>query len=302
MEIRQLRYFVAVAEELNFSKAAIRLHMSQPPLSHQIKLLEEELGLVLLQRDKRSVRLTPPGLVYLSECRAVLDRLQAATSRARHLALGTAGSLRVGLATSAVDQVMPGLLAQLRQQRSLADVTFTDMGSEEQVRALAHDRLDLGFIHARIPVKGLRRQTVHSEGFAVVLPRAHPLAGRAKFRLAELAGEPMVSFSREQRSALFDTLVAVCMNAGFSPRLVHVARHPMSMFQMVRHGLGVCIVPSSYATAVGDELHVHHLPLSVGALQLDAVWNPDNPSELLRYVVEHLLPSDSARSEAMAKA
>ena len=239
VDLRQLRYFVTVAEELNFSRAALRLHMSQPPLSHQIKALEDELGVVLLERNRREVKLTPAGRNFLADSRALLDQAQVATQRARQSGLGQAGSLRVGMATSAIDRVLPAFMSGMREHLPLVHVVLTDMSSEEQVRSLAQDRLDLGFVHARVAAKALARQAVHAEVFAVVLPEDYPLARRSSIELRDLAVEPMVSFSPEHRSALFDSLVAVCMNAGFSPRLVHVARHPASMFQMVRQRLGI---------------------------------------------------------------
>lgn len=291
MDLRQLRYFVTVAEELNFSRAALRLHMSQPPLSHQIKMLEEELGIVLLERNRREVKLTAGGRTFLHDSRALLDQAQVALHRARLSGQGRTGTLRVGMATSAIDRVLPAFLAGVRERGALAQVVLTDMGSEDQVRALTQDRIDLGFVHARVVAKALDRRPVHIEGLAVVLPQGHALAGRSALGLLDLAEEPMITFSREHRSALFDSLVAACMNAGFSPRLVHVARHPMSMFQMVRQGLGICVVPASYASTVGNGLCVFALPPAAGVIQIDAVWRPDITSPLLQEVVDFVLPN-----------
>lgn len=290
MDLRQLRYFVTVAEELNFSRAALRLHMSQPPLSHQIKMLEDELGVVLLERNRREVKLTAAGRTFLHDSRALLDQAQVALQRARLSGQGRTGTLRVGMATSAIDRVLPAFLAGVRERGALAQVVLTDMGSEDQVRALTQDRIDLGFVHARVVAKALCRRPVHSEGLAVVLPEGHGLARRNALGLLDLAEEPMITFSREHRSALFDSLVAACMNAGFSPRLVHVARHPMSMFQMVREGLGICVVPASYAGAAGQGLCVFTLPPEAGVIQIDAVWRPDITSPLLQEVVDFVLP------------
>lgn len=289
MDLRQLRYFVTVAEELSFSRAALRLHMSQPPLSHQIKALEEELGVLLLARNRREVRLTDAGRAFLRDSRTLLDQAQAATNRAKQAASGHLGVLRIGMATSAIDRVMPVFLARLNEALGVVQVVMTDMGSDEQVRALAQDKLDLGFVHARVAARSLARLPVHVESFAIVLPAGHALAGREGLGLRDLAEEPMVTFSREHRSALFDMLVAACMNAGFSPRLVHVARHPMSMLQMVRHGLGVSVVPASYTVAAGPDIAVHPLPEAEGRLQIDAVWRSDHRSELLQQVIEQVL-------------
>lgn len=295
MDLRQLRYFVTVAEELNFSRAAVRLHMSQPPLSHQIKMLEEELGVVLLARNRREVKLTDAGRGFLKDCRALLDQAQAASNRARQIAGGTYGALRVGMATSAIDHVMPTLLQLLRQQHGAAQVVVLDMGSEDQVRALAQDRLDLGFMHASAVTGALVHCPVYRGRFAIVLPQDHPLAAQPELGLRDLAEEPMVTFSREHRSVLFDTLVAACMNAGFSPRLTHVARHPLSLLQMVRCGLGVSVVPLAYAQSAGEGLHVRPLESGPGAMQIDAVWREQNPSPLLHLVTSQVLPAVEAR-------
>jgi DNA-binding transcriptional LysR family regulator len=290
MDLRQLRYFVTVAEELNFSRAALRLHMSQPPLSHQIKALEDELGVVLLERNRRAVKLTPAGRDFLADSRALLDQAQVATQRARQSGIGQAGTLRVGMAPSAIDRVLPGFMTGMRAHLSLVQVVLIDMNSEEQVRSLAQDRLDLGFVHARVVAKVLERRPIYTEGLALVLPADHPLARRSDIDLRDLAEEPMVSFSREHRSALFDSLVAACMNAGFSPRLVHVARHPVSMFQMVRQGLGICIVPESFAALAGDGLSVIRLPATAGRIQIDAVWRAERAAGPLQRVLAHVLP------------
>jgi DNA-binding transcriptional LysR family regulator len=299
MDLRQLRYFVTVAEELNFSRAALRLHMSQPPLSQQIKALEEELGIVLLARNRREVKLTEAGRAFLKDSRALLDQAQAASNRARQVAGGAYGALRVGMATSAIDHVMPTLLSLLRQQHGAAQVMVLDMGSEDQVRALAQDRLDLGFMHTSAVAGGLMHSPAYRGRFAIVLAQDHPLAAKPELGLRDLAEEPMVSFSREHRSVLFDALVAACMNAGFSPRLTHVARHPMSMLQMVRCGLGVSVVPLAYAQAASEGLHVRPLESEPGAMQLDAVWREQNPSPLLRLIVSQVLPSLRERLEAV---
>lgn len=291
MDLRQLRYFVTVAEELNFSRAALRLHMSQPPLSHQIKALEDELGVVLLERNRREVKLTPAGRVFLADSRALLDQAQVATQRARQSDSGQAGSLRVGMAPSAIDRLLPGFMSGMRAHLPLVQVVLIDMGSDEQVRSLAQDRLDLGFVHARVAAKALERRAIYAEGLALVLPGDHPLAQRPDIDLRDLAEEPMVSFSREHRSALFDSLVAACMNAGFSPRLVHVARHPLSMFQMVRQGLGICIVPESFADLAGDGVHLRLLPASAGRVQIDAVWRAERATGPLQQVLAQVLPA-----------
>lgn len=167
MDLRQLRYFVTVAEELSFIRAAERLHMSQPPLSQQIKSLEEELGVELLYRTRREVKLTDAGRVFLRESRDLLERAQAVAHRTRQAAHGEQALLRVGMATSALFHVLPRLREQLRQRLPGVTLAVSDMNTDEQVRSLVVDKLDLGFIHARPDVRGLARLNVLDDGFAL---------------------------------------------------------------------------------------------------------------------------------------
>lgn len=293
MDIRQLRYFVAVAEELSFSRAAVRLHMSQPPLSQHVKTLESELGVILLSRTRREVKLTNAGRTFLTECHTLLAQAEIARNRVRQVASGGEGTLRLGMATFAIDHLLPAFHRRVHALSPNIDLIVTDMGSEEQVRAIALDRIDIGFIHARIAAKGLARRQVRQESFAMVMARTHPLASKRGLALRDLAGEPMVTFSREHRSALFDALVSLCMNAGFSPRLVHVARHPMSLFQIVGLGLGVSLVPMSYARQAPKNLLFRTIDAPGDSIQLDAIWRKDNPSESVRLVIANILSSDT---------
>jgi DNA-binding transcriptional LysR family regulator len=293
MDLRQLRYFVAVAEELSFSRAAVRLHMSQPPLSQHVKTLEDELGVMLLARTRREVKLTDAGRAFLRECHTLLAQAEIASNRVRQVASGGEGTLRLGMATYAIDHVLPAFHQRVHALSPNIQLVVSDMGSEEQVRAIALDRIDLGFVHARIPAAGLVRRQVRQEPFAMVMAKTHPLARKRGLALQDLAGEPMVTFSREHRSALFDALVALCMNAGFSPKLVHVARHPTSLFQIVGLGLGVSIVPFAYARHAPKGLHFREIDVSAGSIQLEAVWRADNPSESMRLVIANILSPDS---------
>jgi DNA-binding transcriptional LysR family regulator len=289
VDLRQLKYFVTVAEELSFVRAAQRLHMSQPPLSQHIKALEEELGVELLFRNKREVRLTDAGRVFLAESRDLLARAQAVTHRTRQAAGGEQAELRVGMATSALFHVLPRLLERLADQLPGVRISVTDMNSEEQVRSLGVDKLDLGFIHARADLRGLQQLRVVTDTFALVLPAGHPMAARADLALSDVQSEPMVAFSREHAPALFDALIASCQHEGFSPRIAHVARHPASLLQMVRLGLGVSIVPRAYADDDLPGLAFHHLPAMAGQLKIDAVWRDSHAGTGLRRVLESVL-------------
>lgn len=289
MDLRQLKYFVMVAEELSFVRAARRLHMSQPPLSQQIKALEEELGVELLFRNQREVRLTDAGRVFLRESRDLLERAQAVAHRTRQAAGGEEATLRIGMATSALFHVLPELLRRMAARFPHMDIAVTDMNSDEQVRSLAVDRIDLGFIHARNDLRGLEHLPVVVDTFAVAMPATHRLAGLDSLRLRDLEGERVVAFSRDHAPALFDALIASCQQEGFSPRIAHVARHPASLLQMVRMGLGVSIVPRAYAAEPTPGLVFRQLPTMAGRLQLDAIWREGNPAPGLRKVIREVL-------------
>lgn len=291
MDLRQLKYFVTVAEELSFVRAAQRLHMSQPPLSQQIKALEEELGVELLSRTRREVKLTDAGRVFLAESRELLEKAQAVAHRARQAGGGEQASLRVGMATSALFHVLPRLLDRVKARLPGVSMTITDMNSDEQVRSLTVDRIDLGFIHARPDIRGLARCTVAVDSFAVALPATHPLAARADLALRDLQGESIVAFSREHAPALFDALIASCQHEGFSPRIAHVARHPASVLQMVQLGLGVSIVPRAYAAHAPNAVVFRQLPTMAARLKIDALWREGNPAPGLRRVIDEVLTS-----------
>ena len=291
MDLRQLKYFVTVAEELSFVRAAQRLHMSQPPLSQQIKALEEELGVELLSRTRREVKLTDAGRVFLAESRELLEKAQAVAHRTRQAAGGEQATLRVGMATSALFHVLPPLLERVKARLPGVSMTITDMNSDEQVRSLTVDRIDLGFIHARSDIRGLARCNVVVDALAVALPASHPLANRADLSLRDLQDEAMVAFSREHAPALFDALIASCQQEGFSPRIAHVGRHPASVLQMVQLGLGVSIVPRAFAAQAPPAVLFRQLPSMAARLKIDALWREGNPAPGLRRVIDEVLRS-----------
>lgn len=289
MDLRQLKYFVTVAEELSFVRAAQRLHMSQPPLSQQIKGLEEELGVELLVRTRREVKLTDAGRVFLAESRELLDKAQAVAHRTRQAAGGEQATLRVGMATSALFHVLPQLLERVKARLPGVSMTITDMNSDEQVRSLTVDRIDLGFIHARPDIRGLARCNVVIDSFAVALPASHPLASRPDLALQDLQDEAMVAFSRDHAPALFDALIASCQQVGYSPRIAHVGRHPASVLQMVQLGLGVSIVPRAFAAHAPSAVVFRQLPGMAARLRIDALWREGNPAPGLRRVIDEVL-------------
>ncbi len=247
MELRHLRYFVAVADLGSVSRAAAKLYMAQPPLSAQIRQLEDEVGASLLVRLPRGVRLTPAGESFLVDARAILARAQQAASRARERQSSQRSILRVGLMPSTTQTVLPGLLKRLRRDGLAVSVEAHElMPSARQLQALRNAEIDLGFI--RPGTSSVPPETVASidDPYCLAIPADHPLASaRAPLALKAAAQEPFVSFSRHVESDYFDQTAALCEEAGFAPNLKHSAGQFTSVLSMVGSGLGVAVVPAS---------------------------------------------------------
>lgn len=290
MDMRQLRYFVTVAEELSFRKAAERLHISQPPLSQHVKALEDEMGVQLMHRNRREVKLTEAGQTFLRESRRVLDQLRTAVDAAVRVSKGDIGELRIGVATSALFHLVSEIKRLTHDLFPGVVPSFVDMVSAEQVKAVSTGLLDLGVVHARPDRSEVRRQLIYREPLVAVLPSSHPLAHEAGITLSMLSEEPMIALRREHGPAIYDAVVACCYEAGFSPNIKHMARSPLAIFQMVRLGLGFSIAPASYATTGFAGVVFREFPQNAGQVSLELIWSDKHATGLTRRVLEGLIP------------
>jgi DNA-binding transcriptional LysR family regulator len=245
MELRHLRYFVAVAEELHFGRAAARLGIAQPPLSQQIRQLEEELDVRLFARGGRRVDLTEAGRVYLAEAREILQRVARAGVAVRRAARGETGTLAVGVVPSATYGLMPRVFRTFRERNPDVALSVGVMSSGVQVEAIRAGALQLGFARPPFGDETLAAETVYQEPVIVVLPDGHPLASRGALSLAALAAEPFVLFPRDRRPGWYDFVVAVCRDAGFQPVVAEEAPELATAMALVAAGIGVTLVPSS---------------------------------------------------------
>ncbi|HEY1135371.1 MAG TPA: LysR substrate-binding domain-containing protein [Nocardioides sp.] len=248
MELRHLRYFVAVAEECHFGRAAERLHIAQPPLSQQIKQLEAHLGVTLLTRSTRRVELTAAGASYLDDARRILAAVDEAALDARRVAEGRVGRVAIGFTGSATYELLPRLARVLRAE--LPDVEVELHGeilTPGQVARLHDGALDVGVL--RPPVDdALDVRVLRHEPLVAVLPDAHPLVaapGIAAVRLADLAGEPFVTYPSGHRSVVHEAVRAACRTAGFEPQPVAEVAETSTLVSFVAAGLGVALVPGS---------------------------------------------------------
>ncbi len=250
MELRHLRYFVAVAEELHFGRAAERLHIAQPPLSRQIRDLERDVGVELFARGTRGVELTAAGRAFLAEVRQVLAQAERALRAAQRAARGEAGRLRVGFVEAATySGILAEVLGFFRQHLPEVGLGLFELDSLEQAEALREGRIDVGIVHSAPPDahRWLRVERVLDDGLVAALPRAHPLAARAQLALADLAAESFVFFPRFTGPVLHDHLIASCRSAGFSPRVVQEAAGWSTLAALVAAGVGVSFAPRSIA-------------------------------------------------------
>lgn len=249
MKLHLLRYFVVLAEELHFGRAAERLSITQPPLSSALKALEDELGVRLLERNSKQVALTPAGAAFLGEARLVLDRVASARETARAVAAGLRGRLDVGFTGSMIYRDLPAIVARFSQRLPDIQVHLTELSSSEQTEALQHGRLHAGFLNAVALPEQLACLPLRADPLVCCLPESHPLASQPAVDLKDLAHETFVMFSREVAPANHDNVIAVFSRAGIHPRTRHAARQWLSIVALVGSGMGVALVPASIARA-----------------------------------------------------
>lgn len=245
-DLRQLRYFIAVAEELHFGRAAERLGMAQPPLSQQIRKLEQDLGVPLFWRSKRRVELSEAGRVLEDEARRLLAQADQAALATQRAGRGEAGNLRIGYtSTCAFTPVVLGLLRRYQEAHGGVVLGLVEMHTTVQLRALLEGRIDAGFIRSPLPDPEAQYTslTLLREPLVVALPVSHPLAAASAIALADLRAEPFVLFPRTAGTGLFNDILTACRAAGFDPRIEQEAPQYTSIIGLVSAGLGVSLVP-----------------------------------------------------------
>ncbi len=302
MELRQLRYFVAVAEELHFRRAAERLHMSQPPLSQQIRALEDELGFALLIRTRRRVELTPAGAAFLRDARALIAELEGAVATARRIDAGQTGRLRVGFVGSALLSIVPGTVERFRASRPGVAIELRERSTVDQLRAVAAGVVDVGLVRPPIEDDGLHAETVLRERTVAALPAAHPLASLTRVPLRRLAAEPHVLFPRDQAPGFHDLLIGALAGTGAGPRVIQYAPEMLTIIGLVAAGTGVSLVPASVSRLALDG--VTYRPVT-GAprSELVAITRAGDDSALVRaFVAEAVAAGEAGRLSARGEA
>ena len=249
MELRHLRYFLALADELHFGRAAQRLAISQPPLTVAIQQLEAEVGAPLFLRNSRGVQLTAAGQALVPAAQAAIDGAAQALHAARDAASGQVGRLSIGFAGTMLYRGLPQMLRRFQAEHARVLLTLRELSSSEQLVELQHARLDAGFAHVAHAPTGLAAQLVSSQPFVACVPAAHALARKRTLPLDALAPEPLALVSRSVSPDYHARIVAACQAAGFTPQPLHEMQHWLSVVSLVSQGLAVALVPAALQQA-----------------------------------------------------
>ena len=288
MDLRHLRYFIAVAEEQNIGRAAARLHISQPPLTRQIQQLEEELGVLLFTRTPRGMELTPAGEQLLEEARNIRALVEQATERTQRAGQGRLGRLDVGIFGSAIIDIIPKLLEAFRSAYPDVKVVLHSMNKNEQIEALRQRRINVGFNRIITPLPDIASELVSTESLLLAINASHPLAEQTVVPFQSLADHPLVMFPAGSRPGLIDKVLGLCQQGGFVPQVSQEVGDVISAVALVARGFGACLV--SQSTSVLSLPGVVYRPLSGlpenAQIDLSCIFRADDHSPLLGAFLE----------------
>lgn len=282
MELRHLRYFIAVAEELHFGRAATRLRIAQPPLSHPIRQLEAELGVPLFHRTKRSVQLTDAGQALLDEARRTLDQAQYAIRAAQRAHKGEIGRLVVGFVNAATVGILPDVLRVFRERFPAVELILHELTTSPQLKDLHPRQLDVGFIHPPLDDHTLTCEIIHRDPLVAILPQHHKLASRKRIPMRILADELFILPPYTRAYGARDQIIRMCQDADLVPEVIQEADQIVTIASLVAAGIGISIVPISAQTL--REQGVVYRPIQDQTVmrEIAIAWHVDNRSAVLQ--------------------
>jgi len=283
MELRHLRYFVAVAEQLSFRGAAEKLNMAQPPLSAQIKGLEDELKVQLLERDTRNVRLTHAGEVFLEQARAVLALAATAEQRAREAEQGVVGTLRVGIIAPSANAWLAAILRKFRRQYSGVQLSLFDLTSTEQLRRLRIGELDVGLLRPPVSFPELDYKFVDESRQILALPAGHPLARKRKLEWTDFHNQELVLMHPNEQHGYYDPFFARCAKAGAHPRPVQYANDIQTKMWLISAGFGIAPTTATLSEVKRPGLVFRPLPAGLPPVRTILVWRRDDDSPVVTH-------------------
>jgi DNA-binding transcriptional LysR family regulator len=288
MELRHLRYFVAVAETLHFRHAAELVHVAQPAVSQQIRQLEEEIGVTLFVRTHHKVQLTPAGKAFYEKAQAILSQTSLAVAEARRVEHGEAGTIRIGFISTAAISVLPEVMKNLKDQVPLAEIELRELAPGEQIDNLYREQLDLGFVHAKLTEEILETLTVQRERLILALPQAYALEGSPRVDLREIASLTAIMPARHTSSGLYEQVMTAYQMAGVVPERIHYTRLLQTALLLVGAGIGVSVIPESFRSIQVKGVVYRRLRVEPPLCELTAAWRRDNESLLLKRFVQEL--------------
>jgi DNA-binding transcriptional LysR family regulator len=299
MELRQLRYFVAVAEDLHFGHAALRLRIAQPALSRQIQALEKELMVQLLFRNRRRVQITPAGQVFLDRARLILARAEDAVLAAQRAGGGMSGSLNLGFVGSATYDVLPSVLRAFREAAPHVELTLSEMTVHSQLEALTEKRIDIGLLRLPAETEGIVFRTISREPLYVALPSSHRLAQLPALRMSALAAEPFVLYPDHPRPSWTEFVIGLCQQAGFRPIVAQRTVEIQTTLSLVAAGIGVSIVPKCVGNIHRKDVAFRRLAGVRARTELLAAYREQDPSPVVQTFLKAL--SHGARAQKAAQ-
>jgi len=288
LELRHIRYFLAVAEDLHFRKAAESLFISQPGLSRQIKQMEDLLKLKLFYRHNRKVQLTEAGLYLKKELTKNINNLNHAFSQAKLLNDGKGGNLKLAYVGSAMQDIIPKILLKIRKSNPSVLFNLKELDNQKQIEGILSHKFDMGFVRLNKVPLGLELCPVLKENFCLVLPKSHALNNRKFKDLTQVKEEPFILFDQDYSPSYYATIMQIFEDAGFIPEVSSSTIHASSIFKLVENGFGLSVIPKSLTVKGHERLQFIELKKIRQKTVLSAIWSKDNQNPLLDFVIKIL--------------
>ncbi|MCG1008473.1 LysR family transcriptional regulator [Salinicoccus sp. ID82-1] len=294
MELRHIRYFQAVAKHLHFSKAAKELNISQPPLSKQIRLLEEELGVKLFKRNNRNVELTEAGIYFANSCKFILNLLDKEIETTREMHKGELGTITLGFSGSVVYNILPTVIKELKRRYPNLNLIVEQHTSSEQEKHILNGNINLGMLVPPTRSEKIETLLIKKEGFLVVLPKTHEIAqNQEPIDLSLLKEEKFIMTRETSGKGYYDSIIALCKSAGFYPNIVQNAQEQQTIISLVASELGIAVVPESSASILNEEVVFKKINQS-HKKSTALAWHKDSQSpavKIFKELVEDLINS-----------
>jgi len=281
MDLRQLRYFLTLADELHFGRAAEKLFIVQPALTKQIQGLENDLGVKLLNRSKRKVELTSAGKYFQEEIKQIVEKLERVKSQTKLVQEGNKGELRIGYVGSCIHTFLPDMLTLLHEQNPQIQTYLNEMTSSSQRIAIENGDLDIAFLRNPLPNQNLGQHLIFSETFSLIVPEKHPINAENFKGVHQLKHEKFILPPKNDGELYYQLQLSICEQAGFTPIIAHETVHGHTVLNLVDHGLGITFLPSSFqhvTTANVKFIELENIPQKA---EITAVWNLQNPNPSL---------------------